>query len=148
MGWLKTWELFKSTWMSIMIVKVQFVWQRTRFIILTPSTLMFGFILFEKLWMKGIFCYRRLVLQIIQLTKCVSRIKFQHCLDLVNISWCWAPLGCNAIWRIRGSIDWSRELNGKISPRWRFVANLCQYFSTTITYDRYTKVSPNIDYDS
>ena len=50
------------------IVKVLFVLQRIRFIIPTPSTSMFDFILLKKLWMKGIFCYRRLVLQIIQLT--------------------------------------------------------------------------------
>jgi hypothetical protein len=53
-------------------------------------------------------------------TKCVSTIKFQYCLDLINISRCWAPSGCSAIWRIRGSIDWSRGLDEKILPRWRF----------------------------
>ena len=60
------------------------------------------------------------------LTKVVSGIKFQHCLDLVNISRCWAPSGCSAIWRIGGSIDWSLRMDGKISSRWRFVVKTGQ----------------------
>jgi hypothetical protein len=50
-----------------MIVKVIFVLQRTKFIIPTPNILTSYFILFEKVWMKGIFYYRRLAMEIILL---------------------------------------------------------------------------------
>jgi hypothetical protein len=72
--------------MSIVIVKVLFVLQRIRFIIPAPSTSMFDFILFEKLWMKGLFCYRRLVPQIIQLT-CSQNVSQG---SSSNIVWTWS----------------------------------------------------------
>jgi hypothetical protein len=60
--------------------------QRIRFIIPAPSTSMFDFILFEKLWMKGIFCYKRLVPQIIQLT-CSQNVSQG---SSSNIVWTWS----------------------------------------------------------
>jgi hypothetical protein len=57
-----------------------------RFIIPAPSTSMFDFILFEKLWIKGIFCYRRLIPQIIQLT-CSQNVSQG---SSSNIVWTWS----------------------------------------------------------
>jgi hypothetical protein len=73
------------------IGKVLFILQRTRFIIPAPNTSIFDFILLKKLWMKGIFYHKKIGATnniADMLTKVVLGIKFQHCLNIVNITQC------------------------------------------------------------
>lgn len=53
--------------------------------------------------------------------KVISGMKFQHCLDLVNISqYCslFSTIMVHGVmWRNEGNVEWSLGLDGKISPR-------------------------------
>jgi hypothetical protein len=75
--------------MSTMIVKVPFTWQRTKFIMPGPSKLIFVFTLLKRLLAMVRFFFQKVDTKdnsTDMLTKTAPTIKFNHCLDLINIS--------------------------------------------------------------